>query len=168
MSPSKRCKSHRIMLLGNEGTISEAHEGHRVSYGRELLPGAVTGEGHLVAARPACPETAVSWAGLLPSSTPTRPPSWCLVLPESPYQGLWPALPASQPPRLRTQTFKTRREGTGKAAKWTNSSPLFWAWKPVCQANSKGSILVTRCEKQVCWLCSLLSVFCRWGTCEVL
>lgn len=111
MTPSKQRKLNRIILLGNECNISEAHEGYRVNYGRELLPGAVTGEGHLMAARPACPETAVQQApqpGCLPGAWSFR------RVPTKSYD------PLSHPPRLRTQTFKTQREEAGKAAKWTN------------------------------------------------
>lgn len=163
------------MLLGNECNISEAHEGCRVNYGRELLPGAVTGGGHLVAVRPDCPETAVSWIGLLPSSTSTRPPSWCLVLRESPYQVLWPALPSSVLPASGPRLLKLRGKGLGKQLSgqikvlcFEPGSRFARRSKPTARVVSLWRDVRERYVYYAHLNTYLLSVFCRWGTSEVL
>lgn len=98
-------------------------------------------KGNKVAAKPAFPETAVSYTGLLPSSTPGQ----------AAFQILGPSgdsLPnpvihlLSHPPLLRAQTFKVRGKSLGKqlsgqsrvlsfeAGSWSARRQAVWSQEP--------------------------------------
>lgn len=164
MTPSKQCKSNRIVLLGNEGNISEAHEGHRVNYGRELLPGPVTGEG-------TWDSCFLDWP-----LTFQHPNQAAFLVPGPSGESLPnpmtrpPILPASGP-----RLLKLRGKGLGKQLSeqihvlcFQPGSQSARRSKPSARVVSLWLNVRNRYVYYAHLSAYLLSVFCRRGICEVL
>ena len=160
--PFETASENRVILWGNECNISQKPMRCRVNCRRELLPWrSLRGGESWGAAEPAFPWDSCFEPGLLPPSTLTRLPSRCLVLPESPYQN--PMTHDTSSPPQNTNFWRGKKLGKQLSGQirvlWLVAGRRSARRQP---PKTKSSLLVTRCEKWVCLLCSIEHMFVKY------